>query len=87
MLRPYPDIPVVLPLSLWANISRAATEGLSSLSRGNVSTARKKYTRRLQRILPPNTFLFFLDIQALPHSNMLDLHLPASGTFSRQQAH
>jgi hypothetical protein len=52
MLRPHPDIPVVLQLNLWANVSRAATDGLSSLSTDNVSTAHEKRTRRLSGFYP-----------------------------------
>jgi hypothetical protein len=46
MLRPYPNIPIVL--TLWANIARARNEALGSLIGDNVSTDCKGYTRRLR---------------------------------------
>jgi len=52
MSRPYPDLPVVLQLSLWAYISRAPTDGLSSLNRHNVSTDCKRHTRKLSGFYP-----------------------------------
>jgi hypothetical protein len=60
MLQPYPDIPIVLQLSLWANISRAATDGLSSLSTDNVSTGHEKRTRRLSGFYPQKVSFSFL---------------------------
>jgi hypothetical protein len=62
MLQPYPDIPIVLQLSLWANISRAATDGLSSLSTDNVSTDHEKRTRRLSGFYPQSLSFSFLTV-------------------------
>jgi hypothetical protein len=60
MLRPHPDIPVVFQLNLWANIWRAATDGLSCSSTDNVSTDHEKHTPRLGGFYPQKLSFSFL---------------------------